>query len=164
MIKKRVMKKRKLYLDTSVFGYAVNRNEPERQAEANRLLLQIRAGHFVGGFSFVTEEELGQAPRRVAQRLNRKIIWANLHRVRVRSRSQVHELADRYCTAHIIPREYFDDALHVAIATLWRANALVSYNFTHIVRLDTMVEVNTINRREGLAEIFLCQPSEVLLP
>jgi hypothetical protein len=55
-------------------------------------------------------------------------------------------------------------ALHVAIATLWRADALVSYNFTHIVRLDTMVEVNAINRRERVAEKFLCQPSEVLLP
>ncbi len=52
----------------------------------------------------------------------------------------------------------------MAIATLWRADALVSYNFTHIVRLDTMVEVNAINREERLAEIFLCQPSEVLFP
>jgi len=33
-----------------------------------------------------------------------------------------------------------------------------------LVRLDTMVEVNAINRRMALAELFLCQPSEVLLP
>lgn len=158
------MKKRKLYLDTSILGFALNRHDLLRQAEANRLLRQIRAGQFLGGFSFVTEQEVAEAPPRIARRLQRKIAWASLRRVRVRSRSQAHELVERYCHAAVIPREYFDDALHVAIATLWRADALVSCNFTHIVRLDTMVEVNAINRDEGLSEIFLCQPSEVLLP
>jgi hypothetical protein len=158
------MKKRKLYLDTSILGFTLSRHDPDRRAEANRLLRQIRAGYFVGGYSFVTEEEIDEAPARIAKRLRRKISWANLHRVRVRLQSQAHELATTYCQAGVIPSEYFDDALHVAVATLWRADALVSYNFTHIVRLDTMVEVNAINRREGVAEIFLCQPSEVLLP
>lgn len=158
------MKRRKLYLDTSILGFALNRHDPNRHVEANRLLRQIRAGQFSGGYSFVTEKEVAEAPPRIARRLLRKIAWANLRRVRVRSRGQVYDLATAYCGGGVIPREYFDDALHVAIATLWRAEALVSYNFTHIVRLDTMVEVNVINRQQGLAEIFLCQPSEVLLP
>ncbi len=63
----------------------------------------------------------------------------------------------------MIPREFFEDAMHVAVATLWRADALVSYNFAHLVRLDTMVGVNAINRAEKLAEIFICQPSEVII-
>jgi hypothetical protein len=142
----------------------VNRRDRLRQAEATRLLAQIRADHFVGGYSYVTEDEISEAPPRIARRLQRKIVWARLKRVRVRSLAQVHHLAERYCHARVIPREFFDDALHVAIATLWRADALVSYNFTHIVRLDTMVEVNAINRAEDLAEVFLCQPKEVLLP
>jgi hypothetical protein len=111
-----------------------------------------------------TEQEAAEAPPRIARRLRHKIVWAGLKRVRVRSRSQAHDLAERYCRIGVIPREYFDDALHVAIATLWRADASVSYNFTHIVRLDTMLEVNAINRDEQLAEIFLCQPKEVLAP
>ena len=63
----------------------------------------------------------------------------------------------------LVGAEFFDDALHVAVATLWRADALVSYNFAHLVRLDTMVEINEINRGEKLAELFLCQPSEVII-
>jgi hypothetical protein len=156
-------KKRKLYLDTSILGFSLNRRDSQRMAEANLLLRQIREGRFVGGYSFVTEEEIEAAPSRLAQRLRHKVAWANLRRVRTRSRSQAHDLADRYCHAEIIPSEYFDDALHVAIATLWRADALVSYNFAHLVRLDTMVEINHINRQENLAELFLCQPSEVIV-
>lgn len=153
---------RRIYLDTSVLGYSLSRREPEREQEANLLLRQIRAGRFRAGYSFVTEEEIRAAPAHLARRLRRKMSWSGARRIRVRSRSQIHDLADRYCSAGVIPREFFDDALHVAIATLWRADALVSYNFKHIVRLDTMVQVNAINRQEALAEIFLCQPSEVL--
>ncbi len=156
-------KKRKLYLDTSILGFSLNKHDPERKAEANLLLRQIREARFVGGYSFVTEAEIEAAPPRLAMRLQRKVAWAALRRVRIRSRSQAHDLAQRYCQAKIIPSEYFDDALHVAVATLWRAEALVSYNFTHLVRLDTMVDINEINRQQELAEIFLCQPSEVII-
>lgn len=156
-------KKRKLYLDSSILGFSLNRRAPRRCEEANRLLGQIRNGYFIGAYSFVTETEIAEAPPRIADKLRRKISWAGLHRVKIRSRSQVHELADRYCQERVIPREYFEDALHVAVATLWRAEALVSYNFVHLVRLDTMVGVNAINRDEGLVGIFLCQPSEVLI-
>jgi hypothetical protein len=157
------IKKRKLYLDTSILGFSLNPHDPERRAEANLLLRQVREGRFVGGYSFVTEAEIEAAPARLSKRLRRKIAWADLRRVRTRSRSQAHDLADRYCRADVIPHEYFDDALHVAVATLWRADALVSYNFAHLVRLDTMVEINEINRKENLAELFLCQPSEVII-
>lgn len=55
------------------------------------------------------------------------------------------------------------DALHIAVATLWKADALVSFNFQHIVCLKTMVEVNRINATLNLKEIFLCQPKEVII-
>ena len=154
----------KLYLDSSVFGFSISKHDPQRRAEANRLFRQIRDGLFEGGFSYVTEQELLAAPPKISERLRKKIDWARLHRIRVRSRSLVHDLAQRYCDARVIPHEYFEDALHVAAATLWRADALVSFNFTHIVRLETMIRVNEINRKEQLAELFLCQPSEVILP
>lgn len=153
---------RRIYLDTSILGYSLSKREPRRKEEANLLLRQIRQGRFRAGYSFVMDEEIRAAPVQLSRRLRRKLAWSGARRIRVRSRSQVHDLADRYCSAGAIPREFFDDALHVAVATLWRADALVSYNFKHIVRLDTMVQVNEINCQQKLAELFLCQPSEVI--
>src|SRR5262245_19784575 len=127
-------KKRRLYLDTSILGFSLNKYDPERRAEANLLLRQIRESRFVGAYSFVTEAETKAAPSRLAKRLRRKISWAGLRRIRIQSSSKAHDLANRYCQAKIIPSEYFDDALHVAVATFWRADALVSYNFAHLVR------------------------------
>ncbi len=157
-------KKRRLYLDTSVLGFAVNRRAPSRRAEANRLLHQIREGRFVGGLSFVTEAEIRAAPPPIAARLKKIVTWSGLRRIRLSARGPIYDLAHRYCQAGAIPQEYFEDALHVAVATTWKAHALVSFNFAHLVRLETMVRVNAINRSAGLAEIFICQPSEVILP
>ncbi len=55
------------------------------------------------------------------------------------------------------------DALHIAVATLWKADALVSYNFEHIVSLEVMIAVNKVNKALNLHEIFLCQPQEVII-
>jgi hypothetical protein len=156
-------KKRRLYLDTSILGFSLNRRDLKRKTEANLLLRQVREGRFIGGYSFVTEAEIQAAPPRLALRLRRKVASAKLRRIRILSRSQAHDLAAKYCQAKIIPKEYFDDALHVAVATLWRAEALVSYNFAHLVRLDTMVHVNEFNRKKNLPELFICQPSEVII-
>lgn len=151
-------KTRRLYLDTSILGFSIYKDDLTRRVEANELLRQIRNGLFLGGYSYVTETEISAAPARVAARLRRKITFARLRRVHVRSRSLAHELAMVYCKAGVIPEAFLEDALHVAVATLWRADALVSFNFTHLVRLDTMLEVNRINRVRGLAELFLCRP------
>src|SRR5438045_3557572 len=99
--------RRKLYLDTSILGFALQRFDLERRAEANLLLRQIRQGDFVAGYSFVTEAEIEAAPPSIAQRLRRKITSADVRRIRVRSRSQAHDLAERYCRARIIPHQFF---------------------------------------------------------
>lgn len=157
-------KKLKLYLDTSVLGYAVNPRNRARRDEARVLLSQIRNGSFIGAFSSVTEEEVKAAPPRIAQRLLRKMMWAGLKRVRIWNRGLAEELAEQYCDQGVIPEEFLDDARHIAIATLWGAHAVVSYNFKHLVRLETIVAVNAINEEAGLDEIVICQPKEVILP
>lgn len=157
-------KKLKLYLDTSVFGQAINWRNRSRKNEANRLLGEIRAGRFIGAYSSVTAAEVMAAPPGIARKLVRKIKWARLRRVRLWNRGLAEQLAERYCDAQAIPEEFFDDARHVAIASLWGADALVSYNFAHLVRLRTIVLVNRINRDEGIRELVICQPREVIEP
>src|SRR5713226_3386063 len=97
-----VLTKRKLYLDSSILGFAINRWAPARRAEANLLLRQIRDGEFRGGYSFVLRKEIDAAPPKVAEKLRRKVFWSRLRRVAIRSLSKVHDLAERYCLARLI--------------------------------------------------------------
>lgn len=42
--------------------------------------------------------------------------------------------------------------------------AIVSWNFEHIVKLKTRVMVNGVNRLLGYHEIEICSPEEVVEP
>ena len=62
-----------------------------------------------------------------------------IHKAFIRLEGTADELAERYCNERIVPFAFKMDALHIAVATLWKADALVSYNFEHIVSLEVMV-------------------------
>ncbi len=157
------MRKLRLYLDSSILGWSLNHSNPGRFAEANLLLQQIADGRFTGVYSWVSEQEVEAAPTHIAKRLWQKIEQAKLKLITVRLRKQAEELAQTYCDKKIVPSNFKADALHIAIATIWKADALVSYNFEHIVSLETMVAVNEVNKELNLNEIFLCQPQEVII-
>lgn len=157
------MRKLRLYLDSSILGWSLNHSNPGRFAEANLLLQQIANGRFIGVYSWVSEQEIEAAPAHIAKKLWQKIEQAKLKSVTKRLRKQAGELAQTYCDKKIVPSNFKADALHIAIATIWKADALVSYNFEHIVSLETMVAVNEVNKALNLGEIFLCQPQEVII-
>ncbi len=157
------MRKLQLYLDSSILGWSLNRGNPSRFAEVNLLLQQIADGKFIGAYSWVSEQEIEAAPEHIVERLWQKVKEAKLKRISVGLKRQAEELAQTYCDKEIVPSDFKEDALHIAVATLWKADALVSYNFQHIVSLNVMVAVNEVNRVLNLNEIFLCQPQEVII-
>ena len=53
------------------------------------------------------------------------------------------------------------DATHVALATVAGADAIVSWNFEHIVRVDKMRAFNGVNLLEGFGFLSLVSPDEV---
>ncbi|MCJ7777584.1 MAG: hypothetical protein MUP16_04650 [Sedimentisphaerales bacterium] len=157
------MRKLRLYLDSSILGWSLNHSDPTRFSEANLLLNQIAEGSFTGVYSWVSQEEIDAAPEHIAKKLWQKVKRAKLKPVTMRLNKHAEKLAQRYCDKKIIPFNFKADALHIAIATLCKADALVSYNFEHIVSLEVMVAVNQVNKSLKLNDIFLCQPQEVII-
>jgi hypothetical protein len=54
------------------------------------------------------------------------------------------------------------DAGHVATATVYRVDAIVSWNFKHIVQLEKMKLYNQINLKNGYGFLEIVSPKEVL--
>lgn len=50
---------------------------------------------------------------------------------------------------------------HVALATIARGDAIISWNFKHIVRLDRIKGFNQVNLEMGYGEIVILLPMEV---
>jgi len=145
-----------LYVDTSVFGGVL---DDEFANESRRFFDLVRKGRYVVLLSPVVIAELALAPEAVRAVLESIPDGALLP---VEITSEVIGLRDAYVKAGIVARRYMDDATHVAAATVARADAAVSWNFKHIVRLDKMRGYNRVNLMSGFGIISIVTPREVL--
>jgi len=137
------MKPFALYVDTSVIGGCF---DPEFDAESLRLMQAVREKRLLLLLSDVVLSELADAPANVQD------VLPSLPAEQIRAVSLTPEIFDlqrAYLAANILSPRWADDALHVAAATVARADALVSWNFKHIVRLDKMKAYNQINLLNG---------------
>lgn len=73
---------------------------------------------------------------------------------------EVQAIAKLYLGERIIPAKYSPDAIHIATAVIYNIPVLVSWNFKHIVRLKTKVEIDRINRQFNYPQISICSPRE----
>jgi hypothetical protein len=71
-------------------------------------------------------------------------------------------LQERYLEAGILGESWPDDALHVAIATVARADLIVSWNFNHIVQVGTIRRFNAVNLMHGYQAVDIRSPREVV--
>ena len=76
--------------------------------------------------------------------------------------SEVDELARIYIEAGIIPKSHPFDSLHIAAATVYRLDCVISYNFKHINRARTQISVTGLNNRKGYGGLVICTAKEVL--
>ena len=76
---------------------------------------------------------------------------------------EIIQLRDAYIQAGVVSQKSLNDAGHVAAATVARADAIVSWNFKHIVRLDKMKAYNQINLLNGYGILTIVSPKEVIL-
>ena len=71
------------------------------------------------------------------------------------------ELAQEYIDRGIFPEKYRSDANHVAVAVINGVGYLCSWNFTHLVKVNTRREVNLVNAPKGYGQIEIIAPPEL---
>jgi len=149
------MKLQRVYLDTSVLGGCF---DPEFAEWSNGLIRDFRNGRFKPLLSQVTATELRDAPENV------QFLYAELLTVGaeiVEATESALELADAYQEHRILTPKFYDDGLHIAVATVAEADVLVSWNFKHIVRLDKIRLFNAVNLEYGYKPLQIFSPREV---
>lgn len=149
----------KFYIDTSVFGgYWDDILKEDTIAfldyagESNAELI----------YSDVTKAELENAPQGV-----RKLVQAlEVEGVKIKSIAMNDEaeiLAKRYIEEGALTKKCEEDARHIALASLYRIDALVSWNFKHMVNLIRIRQYNSINLKLGYTTIDIRSPKEIIL-
>jgi len=149
--------KRKAYLDTSVISALFDERNPER-----RLLTQEFFGQAESFEMYVSEVTLveigGTADPALREQMEE--IAGSLSVLPLTS--EVDGLADEYVRTGAIPESRREDASHIAIAVVHEMDFLVIWNFRHIVRRRTKHAVHWVNARNGLRQVEIATPAELL--
>lgn len=146
--------KQRLYLDTSVFGGCF---DAEFANHTTPLFEQLRAHEFILLFSSVTQDELENAPERV-KALVASIGATNTEFIELTDEAV--ELATEYIAEKVVGQTNYSDCLHIALATIHRADFLVSWNFKHIVNVQRIRGYNAINIKNGYQQLEIRSPRE----
>lgn len=134
-----------MYVDTSVFGGVF---DAEFERASREFFKQARSGRFRAVLSGIVISELENAPPNVFE-LYRQVASQSEF---VDLTQDAETLAKSYILAGVVGRGRLIDATHVAIATVAGCNAIVSWNFRHIVHLEKVALYNAINRIHGYHE------------
>ena len=147
----------RVYIDTSVFGGCF---DVEFAEESLALFEMIRSGAYRAVISEIVLEELEDAPQRI-----REIVLSlpekGLEFIAITE--EIIQLRNEYEAAGILGPKWIDDMTHVAAATIARVDAIVSWNFKHIVRLDKMRAYNQVNLQNGYGILTIISPKEAII-
>jgi len=72
------------------------------------------------------------------------------------------DLASAYIKEKVVGKSSYDDCLHIALATIHKADYLVSWNFKHIVNVDRIRGYNSVNIKLGYRLIDIRLPREFI--
>ena len=71
-------------------------------------------------------------------------------------------LTSLYITEKIVVQTSYDDCVHIALATINRADVLISWNFKHIVNLKRIHGYNAVNLKLGYPILEIRSPKEII--
>lgn len=145
----------RIYADTCVLGGYF---DPEFETDSRRFIESVKQGRCILLLSQVVIQELQRAPEPVRNLL---MTLPPTHTEILEITNETMKLCNAYITASILTSRWLDDATHVAAATIARADAIVSWNFKHIVRHDKIKAYNQINLLNGYGIITIISPREV---
>jgi predicted nucleic acid-binding protein len=148
--------KQRIYIDTSVIGGYF---DAEFKEYTKPLFEQIQNSEIRIIYSEVTERELVSAPEKLKE-LIRDLPKEVVDFVELTE--EVINLAHAYINERVVGKSSFDDCLHIALATINKADYLVSWNFKHIVNVERIRGYNSVNIKLGYSVIDIRSPREFI--
>jgi predicted nucleic acid-binding protein len=146
----------RIYIDTSVIGGCFDK---EFEVWSNLLVEDVLKGKIIAVLSDITIDEIQDAPERVKNKMY-ELLESKPELIAADIESD--DLAKNYISEGVITENYYEDAQHIAIATIFKVDVLVSWNFKHIVNLHRIKQYNSVNLKKGYQMLEIRTPREIL--
>lgn len=76
--------------------------------------------------------------------------------------SKIEEIANGYVNQKVIPRSHFPDALHIALASFYKIDFLITWNCEHLAEAHRRRRVRLFNTSAGLFVPEIMTPMELV--
>jgi predicted nucleic acid-binding protein len=146
----------RVYLDTSVIG---GYYDHEFLDDTRKLFDLVRLGLIRPVVSEMVMAELSRAPNPVIELLN-ELIDEDAEILPISPEAV--ELQEAYLQAGVLSRKWEDDAMHVALASIHRVDAIASWNFKHLIDPRRAREFNGINLTKGFGLVEIRSPGDIV--
>ncbi len=124
-----------------------------------QLFEKVKTGEIICIYSDLTIGELDNAPQKVRDYFG-GLPKEHLELVRMTDESL--DLAREYVAEKVVGQTSFDDCVHIALATIHKADILVSWNFKHIVNVYRIRGYNSVNLKLGYSTIEIRSPKDII--
>ena len=146
----------RIYIDTSVSGGYF---DEEFSDDSKKFFARVRKGEVIIIVSSLLESELIRAPANVRELIKR---LPSIQVEKIEQTPEATQLAENYVKEKVVGKTSLADCLHIAIATVSKADILVSWNFKHIVNVERINGYNSVNLKHGYKALDIRTPKEVL--
>jgi hypothetical protein len=119
----------------------------------------VRSGEIICVYSDLTEYELENAPEKI------KSHFLNIDKKTkefVGITEEINQLAEAYVREKVVGETSIDDCRHIACATIYQVDYLISWNFKHIVNVFRIRGYNSINLKNGYRQLDIRSPKEII--
>ncbi len=154
------MKKFQIYVETSVWNLYFDRRAAAFQKATQKFIDGIRRSNYELFISSVVIAEIAQAPQ---ERKNSMLqLIEEVNPVVLELTVEADTLSQAYVESGALPQGSLRDANHIAIATVYQLDAIVSWNMKHIANVARKERVRALNISQGyLKELEMITPLEV---
>lgn len=160
------MKKTSIYLDTSVINFLYADDAPEKMAITIEFFENyVKKGVYDTYISPVVIDEINET-QNIEKRLKllKVIKDYKLKSIDIDIFSkEIEKLVSLYFEYKIIPQKKLEDALHLAISTVYEIDVFLSWNYKHLANVNKERKIMSVNMLEGYTKAFkMVTPMEVI--
>jgi len=149
----------KLYLDTSVYG-SIDNHRDGRSSHVMALFNEIQKRKEIRiYYSETILKELVFAPKK-SRRIFKFLIETKKAK-QLKINSKIYLLAEAYIARGVLTNKSYEDALHIAFASFYTMNLLLTYNMKHMGGFLQGKRYNEVNAEFNVSNLVIAKPGNV---
>jgi len=150
----------KIYLETTIFNYYFDRRR-NGHLETIELFEAIKRGEYDAYTSTATKGELERAPDPRRSDMNELLYDPDVNIKILETSLKIDLVAENYIAAKVVPKSHPVDATHIAFATCYRMDYLLSFNFKHINKPRIIQKIEMVNANLNLTSVIITTPGKL---